>query len=213
MRAAIRLLSLVLATAGAGCVASPAVTLDRPSPSFHALSERWSRALADSSLPAVVRAERLRALLRTQGALLSFWTRDSLPDDLRDSLRRWEHPCGESVTAFVRRIPPRHAVIEGETVFELSRTGDLLRQWPVPIDRIPLGLNGDTLLLNAYSDSVALGISPAGALSIHVHSDTGAREAIPCPESELLSTSAYKVCTALGATEPKRILVYQGPCM
>jgi hypothetical protein len=124
----------------------------------------------------------------------------------------WDHPCGESVTAYVKLVPTTHPVIEGETVFELDASGRLIRQWPVPINRLPLALLGDTLLLNAYSDSVAIGISPSGAVSIHLHDDTGAREAAPCPETELLGTSDYKVCTAFGVTEPKRILVYQAPC-
>ncbi|HET9010476.1 MAG TPA: hypothetical protein VFN38_01615, partial [Gemmatimonadaceae bacterium] len=128
----------------------PAATLDsvvvQDSAGWSSFQARLPKR-ADSAAAAL---ERYR---RTHGLPFEFFLRKDAPAALVRALRTEEPDmsCGTTfATAFVRRMPREHSVLDVAPVIEFDSTGRMLRRWPLPNDveywEMVAGVRGDELV-------------------------------------------------------------------
>jgi hypothetical protein len=78
-------------------------------------------------------------------------------------VQRYDHPCGEVVTARVRALPAfRDTSYQPDPAMEFDAAGKPVRQWPLPVDYIPKAVQGVELLI-AFG-SRGFWVSPEGNL-------------------------------------------------
>lgn len=78
-------------------------------------------------------------------------------------VQRYDHPCGEVVTAKVHVLPAfRDTSYRPDPAMEFDAKGKPVRQWPLPVDYIPKAVRGVELLI-AFG-SKGFWVSPDGDL-------------------------------------------------
>jgi hypothetical protein len=173
----------------------------------------WQSFKSDSMLTPNERADRVNRFVDSHGALLTFWLADSLSDSARQNFEIYEHPCGESTAALVRRIPTRHVALGIEWILEIDSLGTVLKRWPVPTDEMPWGVRGSELLLAGPVDSVLQAISADGTFRYVADSraiEVG--EELSCPSIPEFGGSDYLRCAVFTDGPRRRILAFQGVC-
>jgi hypothetical protein len=142
---------------------------------------------------------------------VSFWAGDGDPPS--EVYVHPDHPCGSTITLSVRTVPTDLDWIEHERMFELDTTGIVRRSWPVPIDRYPLGVIGNELILSyGSSPTNALRVTPEGELTVSETPALPPLEPVPCPDAfRDFGDSAYAHCVKQ-PDRPESILAYEGPC-
>lgn len=149
------------------------------------------------------------------GVPLVFWAGPKA-----EQSRKADHPCGETVLAFVQTIPsPSDAVAQSEVVFELGPAGQIIQRWWVPVDAVIKGVSGRELIIleefEAESPSmIYLAIGPEGKFRVVNANDQFNETPIPCPTSQDLPKSSYLGCWQLTEKSSgiKRQIAYEGPC-
>lgn len=126
-------------------------------------------ASADSAAAAL---ERYR---QAHGLPLEFFVRRDAPKPLLAGVHtEQEEMCGgDFATAFVRRMPARHAVLDVSEVAELDSAGRELHRWPLPRDvefgEVVAGVHGDELVTTYRlrgHDGIYLRVRPDGAFRV-----------------------------------------------
>ncbi len=131
--------------------------------------------------------------------------------------RGGESACeGEIVQARIRRMPADDKELISDVVHELGEDGSVVRQWRVPLEAEPVGLDGDELLAvdtrSADRDTYAFGTR--GSIRLAGPAEEPDREAYrECPANQL-EKSGYRWCLDLADSSSKQrhIIEYQGPC-
>jgi len=104
--------------------------------------------------------------------------------------------------------------IEPELVWEVTATGRPLRRWRTPVDSVPVGVQGDRLLVR--NPVVKLWITVDGDLAWFRKGDrmSSEPERIQCPKTKVFGESAYTECGLFRdiASGKRRILIYQAIC-
>lgn len=57
------------------------------------------------------------------------------------------HPCGSVLTLRASRMPVGLLDFRVLWAYELSQSGQILARWPLPVDAVPLGTDGDRLIV------------------------------------------------------------------
>ena len=148
------------------------------------------------------------------GLRLTVWPRnDSVALDTVRFVINADHPCGPTLAARFRSMPPRDSMIAPERVVELDSAGAVVREWRVPTDEIPLGVQGDELFIS-YRPTVLLGLRPDGSYRVVPEVPLPSPRELACPAPQVFAQSAYERCalmTDLRSQLPRRI-AYEGPC-
>ena len=158
---------------------------------------------------ACARSERVQAEF-VAGPKIDAWT--------GEMQRGGDWACtGELVAASVDRMPEPDYMY-GDDMHELDADGKVLRTWHVPLEAVPLGIDGDRLIveLTRQDDQPAIAVGldgvirrverpPALPSSAHAH----------CPANSRLPQSDYQWCVTLpdmGAPATTHLVAYNGPC-
>jgi hypothetical protein len=160
-------------------------------------------------------ARNVEAFRAECGLPLWFW-----PGPKAEASQKIEHPCGESVEAFVRTIPsPSDQVTQSEEAFELGSAGEIIQRWWIPIDSTVVGIAGDELLITqALGEEgnflVQLAISPRGQFRAIPLSTSSPGTSISCPKNQDLPQSDYMGCWRFldKSSGAERRLVYEDIC-
>lgn len=149
---------------------------------------------------------------------LRLWAKTNAAIDPR-VLRVEEHHACSGTVALIRtkRMPqPSEGPFEGEKVVELSKKGEILSRWYMPIDEIVLGIEGTQIIVTAHGSATsAIMIGRNGKLS---HTVAPKLEAQPteCQTSAQVEfgKTAFLRCFIYRdiSSSQQRILGYQGPC-
>ncbi|HJR74215.1 MAG TPA: hypothetical protein VJ806_11315 [Luteimonas sp.] len=152
-----------------------------------------------------------------EGFVFSFYAGEKAADSPLIVSRGGESACeGEIVQARVRTIPADDKALIGDLVHELREDGSVVRQWRVPLEAEPVGLNGDELLAvdtrSAERETYAFGTR--GSIRLADPVEEPDREAFrECPANQL-EESGYRWCLDLtdSSSKQQHIIEYQGPC-
>ena len=171
----------------------------------------WQRLV--ERLPSVpsAAARMINATYARSGLPLTYWVKDSVLQSGVTELVVYDHPCGTTTFVKAARIPPKDVRLEAERIVELDSAGEEVRRWYVPVDRWPLGLRGNQLLVNMFAGDrrdLALAVSADGSYRVVPFEPTRAPEMVQCPPYRGFGASAYVRCSRFGG----RMLVYEGPC-
>lgn len=160
-------------------------------------------------------ARNVEAFRAECGLPLSFW-----PGPKAEAGQKIEHPCGESVEAFVKAIPsPSDPVRQSEEVLELGPADEIIRRWWIPIDSTIVGLAGDELLITQAIGGedkplVQLAVSPKGPFRAISLSNEAPGASITCPKNQGLpqsdSLGCWRFLDKLKGAE--RRVAYEAPC-
>ena len=171
----------------------------------------WQRLVGRLPSGSSAAAGMINATYASSGIPLTYWVKDSVLQSGVKELVVYDHPCG--TTAFVKaaRIPPHDVRLEAERIVELDSVGHEVRRWYVPVDRWPLGLRGNQLLVNIHAGDrrdLALAVSPDGSYRVVPFEQTVGPAMVECPSYRGFGESAYVRCSKLEG----RLLIYEGPC-
>jgi hypothetical protein len=144
---------------------SQAAIVDSPIVQSRADWEYFEQHLSRDPERAAVALERYRERL---GLPFTFAVRTDAPASIARTLKlTGDEMCGATITAFVRRFPGKHPVLDGSAVVEFDSTGRTVRRWPLPADldywELVAGVSGDELVAT-YLDrnGVYMRIRPDG---------------------------------------------------
>ena len=118
-------------------------------------------------------AAALERYRQAHGLPLDFDVKRDAPDALLRSLRTEEDEMAggtPSISAFVRRMPTHHVVLDVSPVIEFDTAGRILRRWPLPNDigysEVVVGVHGDELVTTYRPQGVFLRVRPDGEYRI-----------------------------------------------
>lgn len=132
-----------------------------------------------------------------------------------DGILNEDHPCGSTITIAIARVPTGSEVLRSEHVYEVNSSGESIREWAVPIDRLPIAVSGKDLFLTHPSNTESLlVVDLAGELSIEPKVERADPNYGSCPDDVDVAESAYLRCVELSdlRTGATRRLVYEGAC-
>lgn len=200
---------MVIANASAKAESLPQRIADTPVP-----ITRISFAGAGGDRAGAV-AEPLPVAAQAQTYELHFWPGATAEQDSR-FVQISPPPCGTVAVARVTAMPDlEDGSLEPERVVEFSLEGELLRQWAIPVDSYPVGIQGDRLLINFYG-SPPLWISLNGSITVEDNEiSLPPTEQIECDFSaEAFPNSAYAGCTRFQDINSgeSRLLSFEGVC-
>lgn len=104
--------------------------------------------------------------LSPRSYLLPFWTGAALKGLSEEEIRQRDqriksvdgHPCGNMVMARVGRVPQADdAYLSPDTVKEISREGRVVGVWLVPIDGVPLAIDGTRIMVGIHDEAFWFG--------------------------------------------------------
>ena len=160
--------------------------------------------------------------LNSYGLLRSFWpaTQASLAELEARGLVVFDGPCGPTVAAWVKALPLTHPIISTELALELDARGEIVSEWPLAVNSVVAGIDGDRLLVpfrfwpDQSTPIPALAITPSGDLSIVSVVPQLDTETFPCPSITAFENSAYLRCMILvdRSSNAERRIAYQLPC-
>jgi hypothetical protein len=160
--------------------------------------------------------------LNSYGLLRSFWpaAEASVAELEARGLQVFDGPCGPTVAAWVKALPQDHPVITTETAVELDARGEVVSEWPLTLNGVVAGIDGDRLLVpfrfwpDRSTPIPALAITSSGALSIVAVVPQLDTETFPCPSITAFGNSAYLRCMILvdRSSNAERRIAYQLPC-
>ena len=142
----------------------------------------------------------------------TFWIDEAAPQR-PDVVVNPDHPCGATGTARLYSVPVGPGYLQPEFVREIDSHGSVLRTWPVPIDLIPVAVQGHALLLRATAERW-LRVGPNGELAeLPPQFDAAAIPAF-CPEHVPSGRSAFLRCMSAPDVESGdvHLLAFEGPC-
>jgi hypothetical protein len=117
------------------------------------------------------------------------------------------HPCGTVVMLKTDVVPPDTPWMEADRVREVDAAGKIYRSWRVPVDQIPVGIEGDTLMLARGSEPTTfLTVDLQGRIRIPKEPPKRWLQPGGCPQS-----FADFGCVVI-RREPVRYLVYPLVC-
>jgi hypothetical protein len=151
--------------------------------------------------------------LHDSGLVLGFWP---VSDSARVDTTRYrvsEHPCGSMLVTRVRAIPIGDSVLVPEVAVEFAADGRVIRQWSLPIDRTPLAIEADELVIT-LDDSNELGVGPNGAIRVLPMLKFAGGLVEHCPSIGVFKGSAYTECARFLDLRSgvARHIAYQGIC-
>jgi len=176
--------------------------------------EAWEALIGNETIRGQELTLKAQAILDNYGLPVEFWVNAE-----KTSRKTDDHPCGSTVTEFLKQIPfpEKQTEIEAEKVFEFDGSGKVLRQWPLPVDQIVIGIAGDALILRIIlpgSRAIRVTVRPNGQMSV-IEGSTPLPEPqlIECPK-HFFDNSAYERCWVYRdeISGKKRQICYQGPC-
>lgn len=129
----------------------------------------------------------------------------NMPELAPGFVQRYDHPCGEVVTARVRNMPAfKDTAYHPDPAMEFDSKGKPVRQWPLPVDYVPRAIQGVELLI-AFG-SRAFWVSPEGNLRPDsLRSKYPEAQPLEC---SMLSADAGSRCSTLSDVDsgaPRRI--------
>jgi hypothetical protein len=131
------------------------------------------------------------------------------------------HPCGAVLTLRANRVPVGLSDFRVLWAYGLTQSGQVLAKWPLPVDAIPVGAKGDSLIIRQTSNRGVLLVTqdseigvPAEDLPSFGNSEPFSRT-VACPLSSSLSdASAGYICVTLDDQETGagRIIAFPPVC-
>jgi len=176
--------------------------------------EAWETLTANETIRGQELILKAQTLLSNYGLPFEFWV-----DAENTAIKADDHPCGSTITEFVKQIPipGKKTDIEAEKVFEFDERGEVLRQWPLPVDQVVIGIEGEALILRVSlpgERAFRVNVRPNGQLRV-VEDSTQLPEpqVIKCPK-HYFGRSDYERCWEYRdlVSGNKRQISYQGPC-
>jgi hypothetical protein len=148
----------------------------------------------------------LLAELAVPGIYVSFWaTKVAPPSGVEVSD---EGPCGPTVTIKTNVMPREADWFRADSILEIDETGKTIREWRIPIDYYPVGVEGDKVLL-------AYGSSPQSVLSVDL---AGRLTKVEAPPKQFLKDmecpaphKEHRYC-AMVSTNPVRMIAAEPVC-
>jgi len=96
--------------------------------------------------------------------VVSYWTTDVAPPA---GVQVSGHPCGKVIIIESDHIPAAADWLQTNLVHDIDAQGRIIRTWRVPIDHLPVGVDGDDLLLYYGPDPPQiLRVSLDGSMSL-----------------------------------------------
>ena len=176
--------------------------------------EVWEALVANETIRGQELTLNAQTILDNYGLPFEFWV-----DAEKTSRKTDDHPCGSTITEFVKQIPlpGKRNEIEAEKVFEFDVSGKVLRQWPLPVDHVVIGIAGDALFIKIIllgSRAIRVAVRPNGQLRVVEDSPLLPEPSlIRCPK-HYFGKSDYERCWVYqdAISGKKRQISYQGPC-
>lgn len=176
----------------------------------------WARLESKRSQDPEELAREVESFRRTCGLPLNFWAGPKA-----DENQTAPHPCSGVILDFVKSIPsPSDPIMQPEKVFELDPSGEVIKQWWVPVDSVVFGIAGEQLLIptdigrEERASSVYLAIGPQGDFQVVPFHELSQRNIVDCPKSKNLPTSDSMWCWEIvdKLSGKARRIAYDGPC-
>lgn len=155
------------------------------------------------------------------GHRISIWASDAelsgsgVSSSMDDTLH--EHPCGAVRSIRVHRLPaagqPGHVPGTDEVV-EYDPEGHLLRRWAVPVDALPLAIDGQRLFFSHYQ--AMFSVDTSGRLTKVASHAAAKQESVECPAAivQEFKGSDFLGCSRMTdvATGKHRLIAAEGVC-
>ena len=118
-------------------------------------------------------------------------------------------PCGPVVVVRASAMPRKAPWFVAEEVQELDAAGKVLRTWRVPLDHVPVALDGDVLSLSVWSRSDLITVTPDGHLGIRKDVPPGDLPGEHCPGA---TEQDDRWCVRVGQGANSHVLAYPAIC-
>jgi hypothetical protein len=143
-----------------------------------------------------------------------FWPGRAAKNDPR-FVSLHDGPCGDTVAARVRSMPADspNAVFLAEPVFERSATGAFQKRWRIPVDSVPNGVRGRSILFRAGHKQYA--VTTQGTIRLIPGKPIDQPyKPVACRPPRQLADTAYFACQEFEdqATKKPRVLGFESPC-
>lgn len=148
------------------------------------------------------------------GMRITFW---AMPDATPPpgAVEKRDNPCGTTYTLATNRVIRNDPALEPSMVHEITAGGEIQRSWAVPVDLVPVAVDGQNLLLRRRSGGDGLlEVGSDGSVASRSLPSLASPEPGACPPRPAEEYAAGVQCvTAYDLSSRKQLLLeFEGPC-